>query len=417
MSEAPEESEQESKQEQQKKAAISSVNRDKSLSAVERQKRIQAILRGANFSTLNMNSSGVESANNNNENSSNNNNNVAALVAPSTVSYYSGSDALVDLSSPVGEGRDNSANSVDGSKAVFGCAHFKRDLYLLAPCCNKWYVCRVCHDEQEDHVLDRAHIARQCCMFCLTPTPVAQRCTSAACHDRLLAHYYCEKCHTHRKETDLRFWHCDKCGMCRSGSLKYEYEHCDRCNLCYPRKEFAKHHCLQASSDTQSCPICAQNIQSSQRPVVAMRCGHGIHVDCLQKLYSQRDVRALRCPLCKQSFEDMQMLWVQMDSAISATVMPEPERYWTAHIGCNDCHAHTESAPFHYYGLKCGNTACGSYNTFIVELRKVGLAEQEEESGEERNEGDGEEEEEEKEGREEEDGEEQEEEDDATMSE
>jgi len=78
-----------------------------------------------------------------------------------------------------------------------------------------------------------------------------------------------------------------------------------------------------------------------------------------------------RCPLCKRSTGDMALMWARIDNILLNTEMPEPECYWTAHIGCNDCQQHTPSAMYHYHGLKCGNDACGSYNTYIVELFKT----------------------------------------------
>lgn len=39
--------------------------------------------------------------------------------------------------------------------ATFGCKHYKRNCKLLAPCCNKLYTCIRCHDDLEDHSVDR----------------------------------------------------------------------------------------------------------------------------------------------------------------------------------------------------------------------------------------------------------------------
>jgi len=89
-------------------------------------------------------------------------------------------------------------------------------------------------------------------------------------------------------------------------------------------------------------------------------------------MYAQGDVQTFRCPLCKQSTEDMTVLWERMDSVITANTMPEPQIYWTVKIGCNDCRQETQDTPFHYVGMKCLNLACGSYNTYIIELKKNG---------------------------------------------
>lgn len=42
----------------------------------------------------------------------------------------------------------------------FGCTHYKRNCALVAPCCNKIYTCRLCHDEQEHHKIDRYQVWR-----------------------------------------------------------------------------------------------------------------------------------------------------------------------------------------------------------------------------------------------------------------
>ena len=40
---------------------------------------------------------------------------------------------------------------------VLGCEHYARNCKVFAPCCQKWYPCRVCHDEENpDHALQRS---------------------------------------------------------------------------------------------------------------------------------------------------------------------------------------------------------------------------------------------------------------------
>jgi hypothetical protein len=46
------------------------------------------------------------------------------------------------------------------SENVLGCSHYTRGAKLLAPCCAHLYVCRLCHDEQCHHALDRSVCAR-----------------------------------------------------------------------------------------------------------------------------------------------------------------------------------------------------------------------------------------------------------------
>ena len=43
-----------------------------------------------------------------------------------------------------------------------------------SPCCEKVYKCRLCHDEQENHTLDRYKVAEVQCLKCDTRQSVSQ---------------------------------------------------------------------------------------------------------------------------------------------------------------------------------------------------------------------------------------------------
>jgi hypothetical protein len=43
----------------------------------------------------------------------------------------------------------------DLENEVFGCSHYPRGCKVRAPCCGKFFVCRLCHDENEKHKIDR----------------------------------------------------------------------------------------------------------------------------------------------------------------------------------------------------------------------------------------------------------------------
>lgn len=69
-----------------------------------------------------------------------------------------------DKGGGVGGDRAEGAGPGPGSEAVtwhdreggvLGCAHYARGAQLVAPCCGRVYTCRQCHDEAEDHVMDR----------------------------------------------------------------------------------------------------------------------------------------------------------------------------------------------------------------------------------------------------------------------
>lgn len=55
-----------------------------------------------------------------------------------------------------------------------GCPHYKRRCKLVAPCCDRIYTCRECHDEAEpDHDLDSKVVEQMVCMECNSRQPAA----------------------------------------------------------------------------------------------------------------------------------------------------------------------------------------------------------------------------------------------------
>ncbi|MEJ1274765.1 ring finger and CHY zinc finger domain containing 1 [Cricetulus griseus] len=47
-----------------------------------------------------------------------------------------------------------------------GCEHYDRGCLLKAPCCDKLYTCRLCHDNNEDHQLNRFKVKEVQCINC-----------------------------------------------------------------------------------------------------------------------------------------------------------------------------------------------------------------------------------------------------------
>ncbi|OXV05367.1 hypothetical protein Egran_06867 [Elaphomyces granulatus] len=44
-------------------------------------------------------------------------------------------------------------DSLEEDRAILGCQHYQRNVKLQCYTCKKWYTCRFCHDEVEDHSL------------------------------------------------------------------------------------------------------------------------------------------------------------------------------------------------------------------------------------------------------------------------
>ena len=60
----------------------------------------------------------------------------------------------------------------------YGCVHYRRKARLVAPCCGKVYPCRFCHDEVEDHELDRKTVREVVCIACGNRQGILQSCTN-----------------------------------------------------------------------------------------------------------------------------------------------------------------------------------------------------------------------------------------------
>ena len=47
-------------------------------------------------------------------------------------------------------------------------------LSFQAPCCGKDYICRVCHDDKENHELNRREVQKIKCLICGTAQAVSK---------------------------------------------------------------------------------------------------------------------------------------------------------------------------------------------------------------------------------------------------
>ena len=59
-------------------------------------------------------------------------------------------------------------------RGLLGCPHYRRRCAVVAPCCERTYTCRECHDEAEaDHDLDSKLVETMLCMECNCRQPAA----------------------------------------------------------------------------------------------------------------------------------------------------------------------------------------------------------------------------------------------------
>lgn len=245
---------------------------------------------------------------------------------------------------------------------IFGCEHYQRNCKIECSICQKWFVCRFCHDEAvKDHKLIRHDIKHIICMYCSTPQePNGQDCIEC---EKELANYFCSICKLYDNDYNKDIYHCEKCGICRLGlGLGKDYFHCDECNICLSINLKANHKCVVNTTHC-NCPICEEYLFTSSSKVVFMKCGHLIHESCYKNLIQH----GYKCPLCKKTIVNMDTQFRILNQEILQQPLPLPYSQWTCIISCNDCKGKS-NVLYHVLGLKC--KYCHSYNTNQLKLIK-----------------------------------------------
>jgi len=241
------------------------------------------------------------------------------------------------------------------------CSHYARSCQLVAPCCDKVYPCRLCHDEaqasvpvKESHTLDRKTVEEVVCRKCDLRQPVAASCSS--CDIIFGAAYFCPICRLY-DDKDKKQFHCDGCGICRVGGGD-NFVHCYTCCLCF--KKDVTHKCVENSAKA-NCPVCMEDIHGSTISAAVPPCGHLLHVSCQKGMFQHGQYA---CPVCSKSMVDMSEAWLRINRELEETPMPLPYRHLYRSILCNDCNK-TGKTKFHVVGMKCN--FCGSFNTVMGE--------------------------------------------------
>jgi hypothetical protein len=237
------------------------------------------------------------------------------------------------------------------------CKHYERKCWILAACCKRYYPCRRCHDEAEDHCIDRHATEFVGCTACgAADQAMAKICGSCGIE---FASYFCGICRFFDDGKGKEIYHCGKCGICRVGKgVGIDNHHCDRCNSCVPLEVAKSHPCIERSLEC-NCPICSEYLASSVDQVVFMRCGHAMHASCFMKHTATR----YTCPICSKSLTDMSAWYRGLDERLAAEKLPVEYAQKRSHIYCHDCEAKTTTG-FHFVFHKC--QGCGGYNTRVL---------------------------------------------------
>lgn len=119
---------------------------------------------------------------------------------------------------------DEELDTEEQAEIYLGCVHYHRNVKLECHTCKKWYTCRFCHDEAEDHSLIRRDTEHMLCMLCGHAQPAAQDCRQ--CGEQT-AQYYCDICKLWDNDSKKSIYHCNDCGICRIGQgLGKDFFHC-----------------------------------------------------------------------------------------------------------------------------------------------------------------------------------------------
>ncbi|KAJ5660785.1 uncharacterized protein N7484_000157, partial [Penicillium longicatenatum] len=264
----------------------------------------------------------------------------------------------VEPESPVVETGEEDPDTEVLDGALLGCQHYMRNVKLECFTCKKWYTCRFCHDELEDHHLVRRDTENMLCMLCGHPQPADQHCRQ--CGEQS-AQYYCDICKLWDNDCEKSIYHCSDCGICRIGQgLGKDFFHCKTCCVCLPISIEDTHRCIERSTQCD-CPICGDYMFTSPETVVVMRCGHSMHRKCLGE-YSKT---SFRCPICNKTIANMESTFRNLDRTIESQPMPAEFKDTKGLIYCNDCGAKSV-VKYHWLGLKCD--LCESYNTAQIRL-------------------------------------------------
>ncbi|KAK8903584.1 hypothetical protein QC760_008050 [Botrytis cinerea] len=252
----------------------------------------------------------------------------------------------------VDDGNEETENTEDSTPKL-GCKHYKRNVKLQCSTCDRWYTCRLCHDEVEDHILIRHDTKNMLCMICGCAQRAGEFCVE--CGERT-AWYYCGVCKLWDNDSNKSIYHCNDCGICRKGrGLGKDFFHCKTCGVCMSMSLMDDHKCIERVSDCD-CPICGDYMFTSPKPVVFMICGHSIHSAC----YIEHMQTSYKCPICSKSVVGMETQFRNLDRAIDNQPMPPQFQNTLAMVSCNDCYAKS-AVKYHWLGLKCA--ICDSYNT------------------------------------------------------
>ncbi|XP_028409403.1 uncharacterized protein LOC114532005 isoform X2 [Dendronephthya gigantea] len=172
------------------------------------------------------------------------------------------------------------------------CSHYKRHCYVKFECCDKFWPCHRCHNNQSTcgrKKLKSRDTKMVKCVYCNKEQPFGEFCCN--CNAKF-ANYFCGLC-LHLTGKDDHPYHCEKCGICRiHGDRSF---HCDVCGVCLDVQLRGNHKCREGSAHDECC-ICLEDAFTGCQ---ILPCSHKVHKECATQMIRSG---ITRCPICRESF-------------------------------------------------------------------------------------------------------------------
>ncbi|CAB4009661.1 RING finger and CHY zinc finger domain-containing 1 [Paramuricea clavata] len=157
------------------------------------------------------------------------------------------------------------------------CSHYKRHCYVKFECCNSFWPCHRCHNNQSTcgrKKLKSRDTQMLKCVYCSKVQQFGHSCCD--CGAKFSA-YYCGLC-KHLTGKDDNPYHCVKCGICRiHGDRSF---HCDVCGVCLDVQLRGNHKCREGSAHDECC-ICLEDAFTGCQ---ILPCSHKVHKECATQM-------------------------------------------------------------------------------------------------------------------------------------
>ncbi|KAH0570340.1 CHY zinc finger domain-containing protein [Spironucleus salmonicida] len=236
-----------------------------------------------------------------------------------------------------------------------GCEHYICGCEQQCPDCMDFFGCRMCHSDETDHEFRRYDVNVIKCRQCDLVQKFSQYCTMCGLQ---FGKYCCLDC---RLICDLGdenkpIFHSKDQNQCAIG-IQAQSIYCDKCNWCYHMNYFADHQCRKSYGN---CCCCLEDLDNSNKPKIALKCSHCIHLHCQQMILEGNDIK---CPVCRKS-----MLCEEQIDDYKYQFQKLQDMYFfysnQAVYGCYDCDERFEIFE-HPVGVFC--MYCQTPNCYLVE--------------------------------------------------